>query len=298
MKIALLSGFEESLTSALEADLAQRKGVEVIRLAIGATGLEATAPADVVLDRASHENAFYRAWIAQQSALGARIVNPPERTGQGCAFADLTRARRAGIATADTLLLPAKSYAAHIGASALRNLAFPLNWDRLMEDLGGSAQLLPATPVSAARALPVEDVRTLLHWYDQSGMMPLMLQRAGPGRAIRAWCTRGGEPVLCARDDEGLLDAEAAISSEERDAVLSAARRLNEALALDHCAADFSVSGAEAVLTMIDATASELEAGQIGEERFQQVVIQLAQCLTGRRRGAKRAPGRSGEAVA
>lgn len=280
MRIAVLAGFDEALVDALGAQLKGIAGVELVELSIGATPCEATAPlVDVVLDRASHENAFFRAWVHQAAARGVRVVNPPQRTGPGCGFADLVRAQRAGFRTAQTVLLPAKAYAAHIGASALRNLAFPLDWQGLLDGLGGSAVLLPAVPMTAARGVPVEHVQMLLAAYDQTGTTPTLLQASVHGERVRAWCVRGAQPVLQRMDAEAVPLPDNAPSVAAVDCVAPVAARLLEALDLDFAAVDFCCTDGEALLLAVDAAAPEIDPESMGPGFFAIVVQQLAQRL-------------------
>ncbi|MSR75012.1 MAG: hypothetical protein EXS14_06055 [Planctomycetes bacterium] len=276
MKIGLLAGFDEALVDALTVQLGNLPSVEVVNLRIGATGCTAAPALDVLLDRASHENAFFRAWVAQAEAHGVRVVNPPARTGPGAGFAELVKAARAGFRVVDSVLLPAKSYATHIGATALHNLDFPLNWDAILAGLGGSAVLLPAVALPGARGIPVDDVGMLLAAYDQTGTTPTLLQATQHGELVRAWCVRGHLPVLQKLDAETGMVPDMAPAAETCAGVLPVANRLLEILALDFAAIDFCCTLDGPVLLAVDAAAPEMDPDGMGPVFFDTVVRNLA----------------------
>lgn len=278
MRVGVLAGFDEALVDALRREVGNT--ATWVDLKLGSTAFDADLRVDVILDRASHENPFYAAWVRCAEDRGVRVLNASARNRAGAPFADLMRVRQGGLSVAETVLLPTKEYPAHLGASALTNLAFPLDWDAVWARVAPRARLLPALPMSMLTGVEVRDVQGLLAAYDRSGQTPAMVQRCLDGRRARAFWVRGQAVEVQCFEDDGLPAEEdvgdSPISALVRESVLKVAAILD----LDCAALDFTITADGAVLTAVDTAAPEIDPVLLGEERFLRVVKSLAHMLT------------------
>jgi hypothetical protein len=286
MRVGVLAGFDEALVKALQLEIEAAPGATWVDLKLGPTSLDVPPTVDVVLDRASHENAFYAAWVRYAEDQGVRVVNHPRRTSAGSPFADLVRARKAGLMVAETVLLPAKAYAAHLGASALKNLAFPLDWSEVWSRVSPRARVLPALSMSMLTGVEVRDVEGLLAVYDRTGETPTMVQRCVEGQRVRAFCISGADCEFLVLDENGLALTEECLDGESMKTLLAASRASAAALELECVALDFTLTPEGAVLTAVDAAAAEIEPSTLGDARFGAVVKALAALLTKPQRAA------------
>ncbi len=280
MRVGVLAGFDEALVDALRREVECNPSATWVDLKLGSTALDEVSPVDVLLDRASHENPFYAAWLRCAEDAGVRILNAPGRNRAGAPFADLVRVQRAGLPVAQAVLLPTKEYPAHLGASALTNLDFPLDWEAVWARVGPRARLLPAIPMSMLAGVEVRDVQGLLAAYDRSGQTPAMVQSCVDGRRARAfWIGEQTVAVQCFEND-GLPRPDERGDEPTCELVRAAMQKVAAVLDLACAACDFTVTADEVVLTAVDTAAPEIDPILMGEERFLSVVKALAQSLT------------------
>ena len=99
----------------------------------------------VLVDRISHEVPYYRAHLKSAALQGTAVVNDPFWWEADEKFFECTLARELGVAVPKTVVLPNKSYIPDISDQSLRNLAYPLDWDGILEYVGLPAILKPNT---------------------------------------------------------------------------------------------------------------------------------------------------------
>src|SRR5207248_8448963 len=108
-------------------------GIAAELASLGGNGeLEAPAYA-VIVDRISHEVPYYRAFLKSAALLGTAVINDPFWWEADEKFFECTLARKLGVAVPRTLVLPNKEYIPDIdNHTSLRNLQYPLDWERLL----------------------------------------------------------------------------------------------------------------------------------------------------------------------
>ncbi|MGH8457863.1 MAG: ATP-grasp domain-containing protein, partial [Nevskiales bacterium] len=148
MKVGLMCGREFSFPPAFVervTALGKKDGVagEMVRLRGTKMG---EAPAyRVIVDRLSHEVAYYRGYLKHAVLEGTYVINNPFWWTADDKFFNYAVAQKLGVAVPKTVLLPQKSYPhdVDINAESLRNLEFPVDWDGLLDYVGRPAILKP-----------------------------------------------------------------------------------------------------------------------------------------------------------
>src|SRR5579864_5602910 len=131
----------------------------------------------VLVDRISHEIPYYRAHLKSAALLGTVVINDPFWWEADEKFFECTLARKLGVAVPRTIVLPNKEYIPDIDHRvSLRNLKYPLDWERLVAYTGLPAVLKPNTGGGWKDVHIVDSIERLLAAYDTSGRQTMILQ--------------------------------------------------------------------------------------------------------------------------
>jgi len=179
-KIGLLFGQENSFPGALCEEVNRRhvEGIEAEFVLTGAAELERAPDYAVVIDRISHRVPFYRAWLKHAAANGCWVINNPAHCSADDKFLNYTLARGLGIAVPETVLLPHKQMPDGVGERTLRNLEYPLNWDRVFDRIGERGYLKPIDGGGGRGVIEVTSRQSFFEAYDWSGSDCMLYQRA------------------------------------------------------------------------------------------------------------------------
>jgi len=177
-RIGILVGREWSWPPAF-IDEVNRRGAGVIAefVTLGAPGLEDEIPWDVVIDRISHEVPFYRTWLKHAVVRGVKVINSPLMWTADDKFFGATLAEANGIRSPKTVVLPNKDYIPGIKHDeSLRNMAYPLDWQAVIEHVGLPCVLKDAHGGGWRDVYVCHSIEELLYHYDQSGLLTMIVQ--------------------------------------------------------------------------------------------------------------------------
>jgi hypothetical protein len=131
----------------------------------------------VIVDRISHEIPYYRAHLKSVALLGTAVVNDPFWWEADEKFFECTLARKLGVAVPKTVVLPNHQYIPDIDHRlSLRNLQYPLDWERIVRYTGMPAVLKPNTGGGWKDVYIVNTIDQLIAAYDQTGLKTMILQ--------------------------------------------------------------------------------------------------------------------------
>lgn len=284
MRIGLLHGVEDTFPRALIERIGELSDdVSAELVVLGGTRDGEATEYDLVLDRISHEVAYYRHWIHQVRAAGCRVVNDPARTAVEDRFFEWGVARKLGLSVPRSVLLPQKDYPETIIAGSLRNLRYPIPWDEHLEYVGTPAVLRPARFDRWGPGLPVHSLDDLLAMFDRTGRECVMLQQhLDPDRWVRC-LVFGKSRIIVARYDpeyrQYLADPDY-LEADLEAKIVHAAGDLAEALDYDMCSIDFGVTDGVACLADFVNPVPDLERATLTPFYFDKVVEAAAEaCL-------------------
>jgi hypothetical protein len=179
MRIGVLFGMEDTFPPALVDRIRQRAaGVDAEFLHIGAVRLDEPAGYRVIVDRISHDIAFYRAYLKNAALAGTTIINNPFWWSADDKFFNYALAVRLGVAVPPTVLLPHKSHPPGTTDRSMRNLEYPLDWDAVFTHVGFPAFLKPFNGGGWRDVYKVDSPDAFFAAYDQTGQLCMTLQRA------------------------------------------------------------------------------------------------------------------------
>jgi hypothetical protein len=164
------SAFIEAV-SAREANI----GAEIIRLA--GTFIDAVCAYDLVIDRMSHEIPYYRTYLKYAAVNGVRVVNDPFTWSADDKFLGMVMSKRLGLTSPRTVALPNKQIAKDLGPDAFQNLAYPMDWQGIIDYVGVPAVFKDVHSGGRLTAYRVHQVDELIQRFDESGTRTMILQQ-------------------------------------------------------------------------------------------------------------------------
>jgi hypothetical protein len=182
MKIGLLCGREYSFPPAFIArvnEVGQPHGITAHMVKLGGTKMDAPAEFRVIVDRISHEVEYYRGALKHAVLQGSYVINNPFWWTADDKYFNYSVMSKLGVAIPRTVLLPQKGYPPDVDltAESLHNLAFPVDWDELLDYVGRPAILKPYSGGGWKHVYKVNDKKELLEAYDRTAPYCMTLQQ-------------------------------------------------------------------------------------------------------------------------
>jgi glutathione synthase/RimK-type ligase-like ATP-grasp enzyme len=177
-KIGIIYGMENTFPPALVDKINSMNVPGIVAEHIRIGGIKMAEPSGyaVIVDRISHDIAFYRAYLKNAVLSGTQVINNPFWWGADDKFFNYALASKIGIAIPKTVVLPHKSYPAGTTAQSMRNLIYPLNWDEIFEYVGFPAFLKPFSGGGWKSVYKVTSPEDFFKAYDDTGDLCMTLQ--------------------------------------------------------------------------------------------------------------------------
>ncbi len=179
-KIGIIYGMENTFPGALVDRINSMRVEDVTAEHIQLGGIKMAEPSGyrVIIDRISHDIAFYRAYLKNAALNGTTVINNPFWWGADDKFFNYALASMIGVAIPSTVLLPHKEHPPGTTAQSMRNMMYPLNWSEIFEYVQFPAFLKPFSGGGWKNVFKVDNPEELFAAYDQTGDLCMTLQRA------------------------------------------------------------------------------------------------------------------------
>ncbi len=176
IKIGVLRGRENSFPDAFIAKVnGMGRGVSAEFVRLGGTTLNEPVPYRVILDRMSHEVPYYAVYLKMAALQGVYCINNTFWRTSDDKFFGYAVAERLGIGAPKTVVLPNRSYRDDMTAESLRNL-WPVDFSRYLDYVGVPCILKPTFGGGWRHVHKIHSLDELMHHYDESGTLTMMLQ--------------------------------------------------------------------------------------------------------------------------
>lgn len=181
LRIGLFVGMEWSWPPAFIEEVNRRSdntGVVADFVKIGGTFMNEPNPYRVIIDRISHEVPYYRSYLKNAALQGVKVVNDPFMWTADDKYFGTSVLEKLGVAVPKTYVLPNKDYVPGIDHNkSLRNLDFPIQWERIVEHLGGFPLVLKDAHGGGWKEVHiVHGLEELWTAYNESGLLTMILQ--------------------------------------------------------------------------------------------------------------------------
>ena len=179
LRIGLFVGREWSWPPAFIEEVNRRdQGVIAEYVRIGGTLMNEPCPYRVIVDRISHEVPYYRSYLKNAALQGVKVINDPFMWTADDKFFGASLLDRMGLKSPRTVVLPNKDYVPGIvHTESLRNLDYPLDWDRIVDLVGGLPCVLKDAHGGGWKEVYVVHSRDELIWrYNSTGLLTMIVQ--------------------------------------------------------------------------------------------------------------------------
>ncbi len=198
LKVGLFIGREWSFPPAFIDEVNRRnEGVVAEFVKLNGTHMDEPCPYAVIVDRISHEVPFYRLYLKYAVLQGTTVINNPFMWTADDKFFEAALATKLGVASPKTVVLPNKDYVPGIvHTESLRNLAYPLDWQGIINYVGLPCVLKDALGGGGKDVYVCHSLEELIFHYDQFGLRTAILQEFVQGEQYVRCISLGQEEVL------------------------------------------------------------------------------------------------------
>jgi hypothetical protein len=295
-KIGLIVGREWSFPPAFIEEV-NRRNQDVVAeyVTLGAPRMTDPSEYAVIIDRISHEVPFYRTYLKHAVLQGVTVVNNPFMWTADDKFFGASLASSLGVVSPKTVVLPNKDYIPGIvHDESLRNLAFPLDWQGVVDHVGLPCVLKDAHGGGWRDVYICHSLDELIYHYDRSGLLTMIVQEfIRWDHFVRCICL--GQDVINPirydpRERRYHVDPEY-LAPALRQRVIADAQTLNRALGYDMNSIEFAIKDGVPYAIDFMNPAPDMDINSLGQEYFDWVVKGMADMTI---RLAKRPKGKPG----
>lgn len=253
--IGFIIGRERYMPDEVMRIINERSDARAELVKLGGTFLDEAVEYDVIIDRMSHEIPYYRTYVKYAALSGCYIINDPFVWANDTKFLAAAVLRKLGIKTPRTVVLPNKDVATDTVPDSFRNLAYPMDWQAIIDYIGSPAIFKDVRSGGRRFAHRVNNVDELIQRYDESGTRTMILQQVINSDEHYHCVVIGGERALLlpySLERARYLDKTEGLSDEMAAKITDLARKLSHVYRYDINMAEFVVQGDD--MYLINAT--------------------------------------------
>ncbi len=284
LRIGLFVGREWSWPPAFIKEVNRRNaGVIAEYVKIGGTAMNEPCPYRVIVDRISHEVPYYRSYLKNAVLQGVKVINDPFMWSADDKFFGASLIDKLGIASPRTVVLPNKDYIPGIvHDESLRNLEYPVNWDRILEMVGGTPCILKDAHGGGWRDVYVVNSKEELIWrYNGTGLLTMIVQEFIEWEEYARCMCLGQSEVYVMRYDprapfENRYHAEHNFSQEMHDRLVSDSLKICKAFNYDMNTAEYAIKDGVPYAIDFMNPAPDMDVNSLGATHFEWMVTHMA----------------------
>ena len=283
-KIGILHGKENTFPEAIVERINSKnvKGVHAERALVEELMQGEPSPYAVLFDRISQDVPFYRAYLKNAALNGTAVLNNPFWWSADEKFFNNCLSTKIGMPVPKTVLLPSKQMPPDTSGQSFRNLKYPLDWDKMIEYLGGFPLFMkPHSGGGWKNVYKVHNFDEFFAAYNETNTLVMLLQEAIEFDAyFRCYCL-GGKYVRIMdyepRNPHHLrYVADHKIPAALRDEMHAHVLNINHALGYDFNTVEFAIRGGIPYAIDFCNPAPDADVHSVGEENFEWVVENAA----------------------
>lgn len=284
-RIGIVFGMETTFPPAFVEKVNSMKvpGVTAELLKVGEVRMAAPCGYAVIVDRISHDIPFYRAYLKNAVLSGTKVINNPFWWAADDKFFNYALAEKLGVAVPPTVILPHKHFPPGTTDMSMRNLEYPLPWERIFDYVGFPAFLKPFNGGGWRDVYKVNSPEELFAAYDQTRDLCMTLQRGVNFKEYFRCYVVGQEKVRIMPYDPGAPHAERYVKNPPQYDKKLLARvekdslTLCRALGYDLNTVEFAVEDGVPYAIDFMNPAPDADVNSVGQENFDWIVKEMAE---------------------
>lgn len=177
-KVGILFGMEDTFPWAFIDKVNALGNGEIIAEPVKIDKLEQGADYGyaVIIDRISQDVPFYRAYLKNAALNGTYVINNPFWWSADEKFFNNCLVNKMGLPLPKTVLLPSYQLPDDTTEKSFRNLAYPLDWDYILDHIGFPAYMKPYAGGGWKNVYRLESKEELFETLSETGQLVMMLQ--------------------------------------------------------------------------------------------------------------------------
>ncbi len=279
-KIGLIVGREWSMPPKFIEEVNRRnEGVIAEFAKLGGTRMDEPCEYAVLIDRISHEVPYYRSYLKNAVLQGTHVVNNPFMWTADDKFFGASLVTKLGIASPKTVVLPNKEYVPGIVHNeSLRNLEYPIPWEKHIEYLGGFPIILKdAHGGGWKQVYKINTMEELWARYNESGLLTMILQEFIQwDNYIRCMCLDQSDILVMKYDPNNRKYLKHDLTQEQYDRIYSDSVKLVKALGYDMNTAEWALRDGVPYAIDFMNPAPDMDIYSLGEEFYWWCITHLA----------------------
>jgi hypothetical protein len=281
LKIGLFVGREWSWPPAFIEEVNRRgDGVIAEYVKVGGSMMNEPCPYCVIVDRISHEVPYYRSYLKNAALQGTKVINDPFMWTADDKYFGASLADRLGVASPKTLALPNKEYVPGIvHEESLRNLKYPMDWNELVAQVGGTPVVLKDAHGGGWKEVyVVHSIEELVWRYNQSGLLTMVLQEFIQWDNYARCMCLGQEEIYVMKYDptQRKYHEEHDFSPALYERIVKDAKTLVQALGYDMNTVEFAIKDEIPYAIDFMNPAPDMDVNSLGRKHFDWMVTHMA----------------------
>ncbi|HUS01430.1 MAG TPA: hypothetical protein VMY77_06875 [Chitinophagaceae bacterium] len=177
-KIGVLFGRERSFPEAFIERVNSKNIKGIIAEAVQIDKVAQGEPSGyaVIIDRISQDVPFYRAYLKNAALTGTAVINNPFWWSADEKFFNNCLATKIDVPVPKTVILPSKELPADTTELSFANLAYPLDWNGIINYIGFPAYMKPFAGGGWKNVYKIKDMDDLFRKHGETGELVMMLQ--------------------------------------------------------------------------------------------------------------------------
>jgi hypothetical protein len=238
----------------------------------------------VIIDRISQDVPFYRSFLKNAALTGTAVINNPFWWSADEKFFNNALAEQLKVPVPKTYLLPSFNMPDDTNENSFRNLKYPLEWDMMVEQLGGfPVYMKPHAGGGWKSVYKIENKDQLFESYHDTNQLVMMMQEEIQFDAYwRCYCLGGDRVHIMPyepRNPHHLRYLQAPVNTDKKLLALikKYVIKLNEGLGYDFNTVEFALRDGIPYAIDFCNPAPDADVNSVGEENFEWIVENAAE---------------------
>jgi hypothetical protein len=177
-KIGILHGKERSFPEAFVARVNSKKieGIiaEPVRIDKALQGI--SSGYSVIIDRISQDVPFYRTWLKNAALTGTAVINNPFWWSADDKYFNNCLMTQLDVPVPKTAIIPSHDLPDDTSADSFSNLAYPLDWEGIFNEVGFPAYMKPFAGGGWKHVYRLESADEFFEKHRETGQLVMLLQ--------------------------------------------------------------------------------------------------------------------------
>ena len=177
-KIGILYGQERSFPMAFIERINSKniEGITAEPVRIDKAMQGEKTPYAVIVDRISQDVPFYRTWLKNAALTGTAVINNPFWWSADDKYFNNCLMTQIGVPVPKTAILPSYQLPAETSHESFANLAYPLDWESIFNQVGFPAYMKPYAGGGWKNVYRLENMDEFYQKHAETGELVMLLQ--------------------------------------------------------------------------------------------------------------------------